>query len=142
MEKVLAEIYDLRRFRDGLVGEIEEFHPDHFETHEASFTHLSKEEVAYLNNIDKFRAAATKYATGNLKTENPEHIAAVKQYLKMEMLDLAVRNERVALLDEITRCHAMLNNLTTKSYPDARFLYPDTLNSYTPYISVLKNDSL
>ena len=142
METVLAEIYDLRRYRDGLVKEIKEFVPDHFETHAPSFTHLNKKEVAYLDNIDKFRAAATKYATGNLKTEKPEHIAAVKQYVQMEMLDLSIRNERLALLDEITRCHAMLNNVTTKSYPEARFIYPNTLNSYTPYINVLNNDSL
>ena len=142
MEKVLAEIYDLRRFRDNLVKEIKQFVPDHFESHAPSFTHLSKEQVAYLDNIDKFRAAATKYATGKLKTEKPEHIAAVKQYVKMELLDLAVRNERVALLDEITRAHSLLNNVTTNSYPEARFVYPDTLNSYTPYINLLNNVSL
>ena len=142
MEKVLAEIYDLRRYRDGLIKEIKEFQRGHFETHEPSFTHLSKEKVAYIDNIDKFRAAATKYATGHLKTEKPEHIAAVKEYVKMEMLDLSIRNERVALLDEITRAHSLLNNVTTKSYPEARFIYPNTLNSYTPYINVLNNDSL
>ena len=142
MEKVLAEIYDLRRYRDGLVEEIKEFVPDNFESHAPSFTHLSKEEVAYLNNIDKFRVAATKYATGTLKTERPEHIAAVNQYLKMEMLDLSIRNERVALLDEITRAHSMLNNVTTKSYPESRFIYPNTSNSYTPYINVINNDSI
>ena len=141
MERVLVGIYDLRRFRDNLVNEIKEFVPEHFEAHAPSFTRLTTEEIAYLDNMDKFREAATKYATGTLKTENPHHITAVKQYIKMEMLDLAVRNERVALLDEITRCHAMLNNVTTNSYPEARFVYTDTLN-YTPYISVLNNDSL
>ena len=60
----------------------------------------------------------------------------------MEMLDLSIRNERVALLDEITRAHAMLNNVTTQCYPEARFVYPDTRNSYTPYIDVLKNESI
>ena len=88
------------------------------------------------------RTVATKYVTGNLKTENAKHIAVVKDYLKMEMLDLSIRNERVALLDEITRAHSMLNNVTTKCYPNGRFVYPDTNNSYRPYIDVLKNESI
>jgi len=140
MEKVLAEIYDLRRYRNNLVNEIKKFVPAHFAAHAPSFTNLTHAQLTYLENLDKMRTVATKYATGKLQTQNARHIAAVKDYLKMEMLDLSIRNERVALLDEITRAHAMLNNVTTKCYPEARFVYPDTDNSYRPYIDVLKNE--
>lgn len=142
MEKVLAEIYDLRRYRNNLINELKKFVPGHFAAHAPSFTQLTHTEIGYLDNIDKMRTVATKYATGNLETDDPTHIAIIKDYLKMEMLDLSIRNERVALLDEITRAHAMLNNVTTKSYPEARFVYPDTHNSYRPYIDVLKNESI
>lgn len=141
MQKQLAEIYDLRRYRDSLVKKIKHFVP-HFETHEISFTQLNETEIQYLQNLDKMRTAAIKYATGKLKTENPTHIASVKKFLKMEMLDLKIRNERVALIDEITRSHSMLNNMTTETYPEARFVYPNALNSYTPYINVLCNETI
>ena len=142
MEKVLAEIYDLRRYRNNLINEIKQFVPGHFAAHAPSFTHLSDTEIGYLENLDKMRTVATKYAIGKLQTNDTKHIAVIKDYLKMEMLDLSIRNERVALLDEITRAHAMLNNVTTKCYPEARFVYPDTHNSYRPYIDVLKNESI
>lgn len=142
MEKVLVDIYDLRRYRDNLVKEVLENTGDNFEKHEPSFTSLGAAEIKYLDNMDIMRAAATKYATGKLQTSDSRHIAAVKEYVKMEMLDLSIRNERVALLDEITRAHCVLNNKTSKAYPEARFVYPETLNAYTPYINVLKKDSI
>jgi len=121
---------------------IKRYTSDHLDTHAPSFTNLTKNQIHYLNNLDKMREAATKYATGKLVTTDPKHIAAVQEYLKMELLDLSIRNERVALLDEITRAHAMLNNITTDKYPLARFAYPDTSNSYTPHINLLKNESI
>ena len=142
MEKTLAEIYDLRQYRDNLLQKINKFVPKHFVAHTPSFTCLTQKQINCLDNLDKMRKAATKYATGKLKSENPQHIALVKNYLKIEMLDLSIRNERVALLDEITRAHSVLNKVSKDTYPEAQFLYPDTLNSYTPYISVLQKESI
>jgi len=142
MEVVLAEIYDLRRYRDNLVKKLLTLTSKNFSTHKPSFHSLSSMELKYLKNLDSMRNAAKKYVTGKLKTEDPKHIAAIKQYIKMEMLDLSIRNERVALIDEITRAHSLLNEVTPESYPDARFMYPQTHNAYTPYINLLKKESV
>ena len=142
MEKMLLQIYDLREYRDSLVKEIQKQSGEHFDTHAASFSHLTQAEIRYLDNLDTMRAAAAKYATGKLVTQEPKHIAAVKQYVKMELLDLSIRNEHVALLDEITRGHSRLNQFVSKKYPDARFIYPDHHNLYTPYTNILKNENI
>ena len=141
MQKKLAEIFDLRRYRDKLLKKIKKFGTN-FQAHTPSFTHLTETEVHYLDNLDHMREIATQYATGKVQTKDPKHLALIKDYLKMEMLDLSIRNERVALLDEITRAHAMLNNISTDTYPDARFVYPDTHHHYTAYVNVLKNDTI
>lgn len=142
MQKMLAQIYDLRQYRDSLVKEIKNQSGEHFDTHPASFSHLTQEEIRYLDNLDTMWEAAAKYATGRLETQEPKHIAGVKQYLKTEMLDLSIRNERVAVLDEIVRAHSRLNQFCSKKYPDARFIYPDHHDLYTPYINVLKNENI
>ena len=140
MQKTLAEIFDLRRYRDNLYKKIKKYLPKRLQAHAPSFTHLTAEQIHYLDNMDEMRSAATKYACGTLQEADAEQIQNLKQHLKMEMLDLSIRNERVALLDEITRAHAVLNHVGTKKYPDARFIYSNTQNSYTPYVNTLKNE--
>ena len=57
----------------------------------------------------------------------------------MSNLDLDVRNEQIAVFDEITRAHSKLNNVLKSHFveeempplfPDAVFEYPDIQNKH------------
>ena len=140
--KMLAELYDLRSYRDEVVDDVKYYTDESFDKYKPSFSQLTLAQLQYLSNLDTMRKAAVKYATGQLKTENKKHTAALKEFIKMEVLDLSIRNERLALIDEITRAHSLLQDTEMKPHATTSFNYPNTLNTYTPYIDILKKESI
>ena len=140
--KMLAELYDLRSYRDEVVDDVKYYTDKSFDKYEPSFSQLTVSQLQYLSNLDTMRKAAVKYATGQLQPENKKHTAALKEFIKMEVLDLSIRNERLALLDEITRAHSLLQDTEAKPHATTSFNYPNTLNTYTPYIDILKKESI
>ena len=106
------ELYDLRCYRDKLYKEIEQYIGKKYKTHPpVDFLSWSTFELRYISNLDWFFAGVRKYLTNKLPNLKPEYVKALKKYIIMSNLDLEVINERIAVVDEITRAHSKLNNI-------------------------------
>lgn len=139
-KKKLLELYDLRCYRDKLYKEIEQHTGIKYKTHPpVNFLSWSSFTLRYISNLDWFFAGVQKYLTNELPGLKPEYVKALQKYIIMSNLDLDVRNERIAVVDEITRAHSKLNNVLKNHlseeelpslFPDAVFEYPDLGNSH------------
>ena len=146
VQKHLMNLYDLCAYREKLLDDIEKYVGTKAATKaHVDFLSWSPFTIRYISNIDWYREAAAKYATGRLKVDD-KYARILKNHLKMEHLRMSVDNEYVGVLDDITRAHSVLNKYFAQEgeihYPETKFHYPNTLGeSYKAWFNTLKNDT-